>query len=73
MYGSFRGIVHSQGGETSMQSNGSRWGVKGSSEVSEGLTAVYRYEAALDLSSASLGENGAGRLSSLGLSGGLVP
>ena len=53
-----------------MQSNGSRWGVKGSNEVSEGLTAVYRYEAALDLSSAELGENGAGRLSSVGLSGG---
>ena len=53
-----------------MQDNGSRWGVKGSNEVSEGLTAVYRYEAALDLSSAELGENGAGRLSSLGLSGG---
>ena len=53
-----------------MKSNGSRWGVKGSSEVSEGLTAVYRYEAALDLSSASLGEKGAGRLSSVGLSGG---
>ena len=54
-----------------MMSNGSRWGVKGSSEVSEGLTAVYRYEAALDLSlRPTLGEKGAGRLSYVGLSGG---
>ncbi len=30
------------------KSNGySRWGVKGSNEVSEGLTAVYRYEEGL--------------------------
>ena len=51
-----------------MQSNGSRWGVKGSSEVSEGLTAVYRYEENLNLANATLGAGN--RLSSVGLSGG---
>ena len=49
-------------------SNGSRWGVKGSSEVSEGLTAVYRYEENLNLANATLGAGN--RLSSVGLSGG---
>ena len=51
-----------------MKSNGSRWGVKGSNEVSEGLSAVYRYEESLDLTSASLGAGN--RLSYVGLSGG---
>ena len=51
-----------------MMSNGSRWGVKGSSEVSEGLTAVYRYEEDLNLANATLGAGN--RLSSVGLSGG---
>ena len=51
-----------------MMSNGSRWGVKGSSEVSEGLTAVYRYEENLNLANATLGAGN--RLSSVGLSGG---
>ena len=45
----------------------SRWGIQGSSEVSEGLTAVYRYERRIDSSDAS--EPG-GRLSYVGLSGG---
>ena len=60
--------MHSQDGHTTMKSNGSRWGVKGSSEVSEGLTAVYLYEEALNLSTASLSEGN--RLSYIGLSGG---
>ena len=51
-----------------MQSNGSRWGVKGSSEVSEGLNAVYLYEENLDLGTATLGDGN--RLSFVGLSGG---
>ena len=67
-YGSFRAVVHSSDGHTTMQSNGSRWGVSGSSEVSEGLTAVYRYEENLDLASATLGAGN--RLSYAGLSGG---
>ena len=68
MYGSFRGIVHNQGGETSMDDSYSRWGVKGSSEVSEGLTAVYRYEEALNLGTTTLSANN--RLSYVGLAGG---
>ena len=60
--------MHSQGGETSIQDSYSRWGVKGSSEVSEGLTAVYRYEEGLDLATTTLSDNN--RLSYVGLSGG---
>ena len=47
---------------------GSRWGVKGSNEISDGLSAVYRYEEALDLKTATLSAND--RLSYVGLSGG---
>ena len=51
-----------------MMNNGSRWGVKGSNEISEGLSGIYRYEENLDLSSATL--KAGNRLSSVGLSGG---
>ena len=44
----------------------SRWGIQGSSEVSEGLTAVYRYERRINSSDASEMD---GRLSYVGLSG----
>ena len=67
-YGSFRGGLESSGDSTHMFSNGSRWGVKGSNEVSEGLSANYRYEEALDLATASLSTGN--RLSYVGLSGG---
>ena len=67
-YGSFRAMIHSQDGHTTMQSNGSRWGVKGSNEVSEGLTAVYNYEENLDLGTATIKDGN--RLSYIGLSGG---
>ncbi len=67
-YGSFRGGVESAGGSSHMFSNGSRWGVKGSNEISEGLTANYRYEEALDLATATLADGN--RLSYVGLSGG---
>ena len=46
-YGSIRGGWESNtaGGEESGYSSfGSRWGIKGSSEVSEGLNAVYKFE-----------------------------
>ena len=46
---------------------GSRWGIKGTSEISEGLSAVYRFEHNIDSTSASLTS---GRLSYVGLSGG---
>ena len=45
----------------------SRWGIKGSSEVSEGLTAVYRFEHKINTPNAT---QPAGRLSYVGLSGG---
>ena len=67
-YGSFRGGVESAGGSSHMFSNGSRWGVRGSNEISEGLTANYRYEEALDLATATLADGN--RLSYVGLSGG---
>ena len=69
-YGAFRGIVHSAGWSYHdvQVDNGSRWGVKGSNEVSEGLTAVYQFEESIDLTSATV--NDGNRLSYLGLSGG---
>ena len=46
---------------------GSRWGIKGSAEVSEGLTAVYRFEHKISTKDAS---QPGGRLAYAGLSGG---
>ena len=66
-YGSLRARLHSQDGHTVLKDGSSRWGVKGSSEVSEGLTAVFQYETAVDLGDASMGD---GRVSFVGLSGG---
>ena len=67
-YGSFRAGVQSASGETTLFAPGSRWGVRGSNEISDGLRAVYRYETSLDLNTATLGDNN--RLSYVGLSGG---
>ncbi len=67
-YGSFRGGVESADGSSHMRSFFSRWGVKGSNEISEGLTANYRYEEDLNLANATLGDDN--RLSFVGLSGG---
>ncbi len=67
-YGSFRGGVESAGGSTHMKSFYSRWGVRGSNEVAEGLAVNYRYEESLDLTTASLAAGN--RLSYVGLSGG---
>ncbi len=67
-YGSFRARMHSQDGHTILRNGGSRWGVKGSNEVSEGLSAVYRMEVGLDLGKADNSDND--RLSFVGLSGG---
>ena len=67
-YGSFRAGILSSSGETTLHSPASRWGVKGSNEISDGLSAVYRFEHKLDATTASL--NDGGRLSFVGLSGG---
>ena len=53
----------------------SRWGIKGSSEVSDGLTAVYRFETKINAANAESSGGGksggpGGRLSYVGLSGG---
>ena len=72
-YGSFRAGIYSGPAKdikkhTVLGAPGSRWGVKGSNEISDGLSAVYRYEEALDLKTATLSANN--RLSYVGLSGG---
>ena len=71
-YGSIRAGVastpHASGGSsTGVDDKGSRWGIKGSSEVSEGLSAVYRWETKINSTEAS---QPGGRLSYVGLSGG---
>ena len=63
-----RGGVEFGGGDARFKDGGSRWGIKGSNEVSEGLSAVYRFEAKID--SASATQVGGDRLSYVGLSGG---
>ena len=67
LYGSFRAGVSFGDGDASVNNYISRWGIRGSSEVSEGLTAAYRYETNLDLANAGLS---GGRLSNVSLSGG---
>ena len=67
-YGSLRGGLQSQsGGEVEFFDGGSRWGIKGSAEVGEGLNAVYRFEH--KISTTDAGQPG-GRLAYAGLSGG---
>ena len=67
-YGSLRGGVEFGGGnDAAFKDGGSRWGIKGSSEISEGLSAVYRFEH--KISTTDGGQPG-GRLAYAGLSGG---
>ncbi len=67
-YGSLRGGVEFGGGnDASFKDGGSRWGIKGSNEVSEGLSAVYRFEHKV---STTDGSQPGGRLAYVGLSGG---
>ena len=61
------GVESNAAGMTGVADKGSRFGVSGSSEVSEGLTAVYQFEHKINAASASLTD---GRLSYAGLSGG---
>ena len=70
IYGSFRtGLVFGGGEETAVANFGSRWGIRGSSEVTEGLTAAFRYEGTIDTTNAEFGGPG-GRLSFVSLTGG---
>ena len=52
LYGSFRAGLEFGSGDASVSNYGSRWGIKGSHEVSEGLTASYKYEGTLDMTNA---------------------
>ena len=66
-YGSLRVGVTSSA-TAGLADGGSRFGVMGSSEVSEGLTAIYQFEHGINSTNANLGESG--RLAYVGLSGG---
>ena len=81
LYGSFRTGIIFGGGDSNVSDIGSRWGIKGSHEVSEGLTASYKFEARMDTTTAisaghrydpddGNGTSGGGRLSNISLSGG---
>ena len=78
-YGSLRGGLQvGGGGDGQYFDGGSRWGIKGSAEVSDGLTAVYQFEHRINTGNASLQhydadgnlQTSAGRLAYAGLSGG---
>ena len=62
------GVLLGGNGDGEFASNGSRWGVKGAHELSEGLSAVYNFEASIDTANATTLDNN--RLSYMGLSGG---
>ena len=67
-YGSLRGGLQAGGGgDAHFFDGGSRWGIKGSAEASEGLTAVYRFEHKI---STADGSQPGGRLAYVGLTGG---
>ena len=57
-YGSLRGAVVMGGADDDARTigGGSRWGIKGTSEVSEGLTAVYKFETRLNEDAAQSGD-----------------
>ncbi len=67
-YGSLRGgVMLDKGQDAKFYDGASRWGIKGSNEISEGLSAVYRFEH--KFSTEDAGQPG-GRLAYVGLSGG---
>ena len=67
VYGSLRPSVSFGGdGDSSFAEGGSRWGVMGGHELSEGLSAVYRFEQSISTSNAEQGP----RLAYAGVSGG---
>ena len=52
LYGSFRAGLDFGSGNAEVKNYSSRWGFKGSVEVSEGLTASYKFETNLNISNA---------------------
>ena len=68
-YGSLRGgVTFGAGEDARFMDGGSRWGIKGSHDLGDGLSATYRFEHKFSTENASLG--GGGRLANIGLSGG---
>ena len=58
-------------GDVKVRDGTSRWGIKGLSEISDGLSAVYRFEQKINSAKANQsGGSADGRLSFVGLSGG---
>ena len=53
LYGSFRTGVTFGSGDSDLGDFTSRWGFQGSAEVSEGLTAGFRYESSMDTTNAT--------------------
>ncbi len=67
-YGSLRGgVMLDKGQDAKFYDGASRWGIRGSNEISEGLSSVYRFEH--KFSTEDAGQAG-GRLAYVGLSGG---
>ena len=65
-YGSLRVGIQSSDSKTTLRDNFSRWGIKGSTEISEGLTASYNFEHKINSTNASMP---GGRLANVGVSG----
>ncbi len=68
VYGSLRAQLVSAGGDLDIGDGVSRWGVKGSHDLGNGLSAIYKYEMKIAADTATGPEGG--RLSYVGLSGG---
>ena len=68
-YASLRTGITTGGGDTKLFDGYSRFGVRGSTEISEGMSASLRWEQGLDTTNAKLGDPG--RLSYVGLTTGL--
>ncbi len=66
-YGSLRVGLMSSDSNLSVFDGGSRWGIRGSAEAGERLTALYQFEHNINAADGSLPD---GRLSYVGLSGG---
>ena len=52
LYGSFRGGLKFGSGDTAVNNYGSRWGLQGSFEAAEGLTAGFKFETNLNIKNA---------------------
>ena len=62
------GVTFGGGADTRFMDGGSRWGIKGSNELADGLSAIYQFEH--KFSTEDAGMDGGGRLAHVGLSGG---